>query len=96
MTDADIDTFPCYTSNDETNIDVSQLRDKDKLVILIYTHQSLKVLMKELSVYQKQKVVLIVASQRIEGFAKKYGFKNSVLSESPHDKEMIEAALAET
>jgi hypothetical protein len=51
--------------------------------------------MKELSVNQKQKVVLIVASQRIEGFAKEYGFKNSVLSESPHDKEMIEAALAE-
>ena len=95
MTDADIDTFPCYASNDETNIDVSQIRDKDKLVILIYTHQSLKVLMKELSVNQKQKVVLIVASQRIEGFAKEYGFKNSVLSESPHDKEMIEAALAE-
>ena len=95
MTDADIDTFPCYASNDETNIDVSQIRDKDKLVILIYTHQSLKVLMKELSVNQKQKVVLVVASERIEGFAKEYGFKNSVLSESPHDKEMVEAALAE-
>ena len=95
MTDADIDTFPCYASNDETNIDVSQIRDKDKLVILIYTHQSLKVLMKELSVNQKQKVVLIVASERIKEYAKEYGFKNSVLSESPHDKEMVEAALAE-
>ena len=51
--------------------------------------------MKELSVNQKQKVVLIVASKRIEGYAKEYGFKKSVLSESPHDKEMIEAALAE-
>ena len=95
MTDADIDTFPCYASNDETNIDVSQIRDKDKLVILIYTHQSLKVLIKKLPVNQKQKVVLIVASKRIEGYAKEYGFKNSVLSESPHDKEMVEAALAE-
>jgi hypothetical protein len=51
--------------------------------------------MKKLPVNQKQKVVLVVASERIEGFAKEYGFKNSVLSESPHDKEMIEAALAE-
>ena len=76
-------------------LNLGEIIDKDKLVILIYTHQSLKVLMKELSVNQKQKVVLIVASERIEGYAKEYGFKNSVLSESPHDKEMIEAALAE-
>ena len=52
-------------------------------------------MIKKLPVNQKQKVVLIVASKRIEGFAKEYGFKNSVLSESPHDKEMVEAALAE-
>ena len=34
-------------------------------------------------------------AKHVEGFAKEYGFKKSVLSESPHDKEMIEAALAE-
>ena len=95
LTDADIDTFPCYASHDEMNIDVSKIRDKKKLVILIYTHQSLKVLMKQLVVNKNQKVVLIVASKRIEELAKKYGFKNSVLAESPHDKEMVKAALAE-
>jgi uroporphyrinogen-III synthase len=51
--------------------------------------------MKELPVNQKQKVVLVVASKRIEEFAKEYGLKNNVLSESPHDKEMVNAALAE-
>ena len=95
LTDSDIDTFPCYASHDEMNIDFLKIRDKKKLVILIYTHQSLKVLMKQLVVNKNQKVVLIVASKRIEELAKKYGFKNSVLAESPHDKEMVKAALAE-
>jgi len=95
LTDADIDTFPCYASHDEMNIDFLKISDKKKLVILIYTHQSLKVLMKQLVVNKNQKVVLIVASKRIEELAKKYGFKNSVLAESPHDKEMVKAALAE-
>ena len=26
-TDANIDTFPCYASNDEKNIDVSKIRE---------------------------------------------------------------------
>jgi uroporphyrinogen-III synthase len=95
MTDADVDTFPCYASHDENNIDVSEIRDKDKLVILIYTHQSLKVLMKELPMNKNQQVILIVASKRIAELTKEYGFRNIVLAESPHDKEMIEAALSE-
>ena len=95
MTDADIDTFPCYASHDETNIDVSKIRDRNKLVILIYTHQSLKVLRKELQVNKNQQMVLIVASKRIKGLAKVYGFRNIVLAESPHDKEMVKAALVE-
>ena len=95
LTNAHIDTFPCYASHDEMSIDFLKIRDKRKLVILIYTHQSLKVLMKQLSVNKNQKVVLIVASKRIEELAKEYGFKNSVLAESPHDKEMVKAALAE-
>ena len=95
MTDADIDVFPCYASHDEKNIDVSKIRDKNKLVILIYTHQSLKVLMKELPVDKNQHTVLIVASKRIEELAKEFGFRNTILAESPHDKEMIKAALVE-
>jgi len=95
MTDADIDTFPCYASHDETNIDVSKIRDKDKLVILIYTHQSLKVLMKVLPVNKNQQVIFIVASKRIGELTEEYGFRNIVLAESPHDKDMVEAALAE-
>ena len=95
LTDADIDTFPCYASHDETNIDVSKIKDKDKLVILIYTHQSLKILMKELPVNKNQQVILIVASKRIEELTKEYGFRNIVLAESPHDKEMVKAALVE-
>ena len=95
LTDADIDTFPCYASHDEISIDFSKIRDRDKLVILIFTHQSLKVLMKELPLDQNQNVILVVASSRIEEFAIAHGFKNIVLSESPHDKEMVNAALEE-
>ena len=95
LTDADIDTFPCYASHDEISIDFSKIRDRDKLVILIFTYQSLKVLMKELPLNQNQNVILVVASSRIEEFAIAHGFKNIVLSESPHDKEMVNAALAE-
>ena len=95
LTDADIDTFPCYASHDEMNIDFLKTRDKKKLVILIYTHQSLKVVMKHLPINKNQKVVLIVTSKRLKELAKKYSFKNSVLAESPHDKEMVKAALAE-
>jgi len=95
LTNAHIDTFPCYASHDEMSINFLKIKDKKELVILIYTHQSLKVLTKQLPVNKDQKVILIVASKRIEELAKKYGFKNSVLAESPHDKEMVKAALAE-
>jgi uroporphyrinogen-III synthase len=95
MTDADIDAFPCYASHDEINVDVSKIRNETKLVVLIYTHQSLKVLIKEMPVNENQEAVLIVASRRIEELAKEYGFRKIVLAESPHDKEMVKAALAE-
>jgi uroporphyrinogen-III synthase len=95
MTDADIDAFPCYASHDETNVDVSKIRNETKLVVLIYTHQSLKVFIKEMPVNENQEAVLIVASRRIEELAKEYGFRKIVLAESPHDKEMVKAALAE-
>ena len=95
MADADIDAFPCYASHDETNVDVSKIRNETKLVVLIYTHQSLKVFIKEMPANENQEAVLIVASRRIEELAKEYGFRKIVLAESPHDKEMVKAALAE-
>ena len=72
-----------------------KIRDKDKLIILIYTHQSLKVLIKELPMNKNQQVIFIVASKRIAELTKEYGFRNVILAESPHDKDMVEAALAE-
>tara|TARA_B100001996_G_scaffold144995_1_gene110378 strand:- start:464 stop:1162 length:699 start_codon:yes stop_codon:yes gene_type:complete len=95
LTDADIDTFPCYASHDEKNIDVSKVQDKDKLVILLYTHQSIRVLTKELPVNENQRITLIVASKRIEDLAMECGFRDIVLADSPHDIEMVEAALKE-
>jgi uroporphyrinogen-III synthase len=95
LTDSDIDTFPCYASHNETIIDISKIRDKDKLIILIYTHQSLKVLIKELPMNKNQQVIFIVASKRIAELTREYGFRNVILAESPHDKDMVEAALAE-
>ena len=95
LTDADIDTFPCYASHDEKNIDVSKVQDKDKLVILLYTHQSIRVLTKELPVNESQRITLIVASKRIEDLAMECGFRDIVLADSPHDIEMVEAALKE-
>ena len=48
LTDANIDTFPCYASNDEKNIDVSKIKSEGKLIILLYTYQSIRVLAKTL------------------------------------------------
>ena len=36
----EIDTFPCYASNDEENINLSGIKNENKLVVLIYTQQS--------------------------------------------------------
>ena len=48
LTDADIDTFACYESQNESRIDFSLTKNENKLVILIYTQQSLEVLFEEL------------------------------------------------
>ena len=93
LTDANIDTFPCYVSNDEKNIDVSKIKSKGKLIILLYTYQSIRVLAKELPVNENQQTTLVVASKRIEDLAMEYGFRDIVLADSPHDADMIEAAL---
>jgi uroporphyrinogen-III synthase len=51
--------------------------------------------MKVLPVNKNQQVIFIVASKRIGELTEEYGFRNIVLAESPHDKDMVEAALAE-
>ena len=43
-----------------------------------------------------QKIILIVASQRLEELSAQYGFTNCVLAKSPHDDDMVEAAIAES
>ena len=94
LTDIEIDTFPCYASHDEAKIDLSKIQDENKLVVLIYTQQSLEVLMRELPVNTIQNITLIVASKRVKELSIKFGFRNCVLADSPHDEEMIKAALA--
>ena len=95
LTVTEIDTFPCYASNDEENINLSGIKNENKLVVLIYTQQSLEVLMRELPFNKSQKIILIVASKRLEKLSIKYGFRESVLAESPHDEDMVHAALVE-
>ena len=95
LTDIEIDTFPCYASHDEAKIDLSKIQDQDKLVVLIYTQQSLEVLVRELPGKKVQNIILVVASKRIKELSLKYGFKNCILADSPLDEEMIKAALVE-
>lgn len=96
LTDAYIDTFACYESQNESRIDLSFTKNEDKLIILIYTQQSLEVLFEELHVNKTQKIILIVASERLKELSAQYGFTNCVVAKSPHDKDMVEAAVAES
>ena len=94
LTDADIDLFPCYSSLDESEINFMQIKDENKLVILIHTLQSLRVLIKELPNNSMQRVSLVVPSKRIKEFSIDQGFKNCLLAESAHDQDMLDAALS--
>lgn len=96
LTDAYIDTFACYESQSESRIDLSFTKNEDKLIILIYTQQSLEVLFEELHVNKTQKIILIVASERLKELSAQYGFTDCVVAKSPHDKDMVEAAVAES
>ena len=96
LTDADIDTFACYESQNESRIDFSLTKNENKLVILIYTQQSLEVLFEELHVSKTQKVILIVASKRLKELSAQYGFTDCVLARSPHDEDMVGSAIAES
>ena len=95
MTNADIDTFPCYVSHDETKVDFRKIKDFKKLIILIYTQQSLEVLTREFKADKIQEIILIAASERIQQSSKDYGFTRCIVAESPHDTEMVQAALGE-
>lgn len=96
LTDAYIDTFACYESQNESRIDLSFTKNEDKLIILIYTQQSLEVLFEELHVNKTQKIILIVASERLKELSAQYGLTDCVVAKSPHDKDMVEAAVAES
>ena len=96
LTDAYIDTFACYESQNESRIDLSFTKNEDKLIILIYTQQSLEVLFEEMHVNKTQKIVLIVASERLKELSAQYGFTDCIVAKSPHDKDMVEAAVAES
>ena len=96
LTDADIDTFACYESQNESRIDLSLIKNENKLVILIYTKQSLEVLFEELHVNKTQKIILIVASKRLKELSAQYGFTDCVLARSPHDEDMVGSAIAES
>ena len=96
LTDAYIDTFACYESQNQSRIDLSFTKNEDKLIILIYTQQSLEILFEELHVNKTQKIILIVASERLKELSAQYGFTNCVVAKSPHDKDMVEAAVAES
>ena len=96
LTDADIDTFACYESQNESRIDLSLIKNEDKLVILIYTQQSLEVLFEELHVNKTHKIILIVASKRLKELSAQYGFTDCVLARSPHDEDMVGSAIAES
>ena len=93
-TDADIDVFPCYESHDKKDIDFAQIKGINKLIILIYTQQSLEILVRNFEKYQMQTITLISASKRIQKFALNHDFRECVLAKTPHDKDMVVAALA--
>lgn len=92
MTNADIDVFPCYESQDKKNIDFAKIKKLDESIILIYTHQSLEILVKNFKTYEMEKIILICASERIRKLASNYSFKDCVLAKSPLDNDILNAA----
>ena len=93
MTNAEIDLFPCYKSQDNKSIDFERIKKLDASVILIYTYQSLEILVKNLTTYEMEKIILICASERILKLALNYNFEYCVLAETPLDKDILDAAM---
>ena len=92
ITNADIDVFPCYESQDKKNIDFAKIKELDESIILIYTNQSLEILVKNVKACEMEKIILICASERIRKLASNYSFKDCVLAKSPLDKDILNAA----
>ena len=92
ITNADIDVFPCYESQDKKNIDFGKIKELDESIILIYTNQSLEILVKNVKACEMEKIILICASERIRKLASNYSFKDCVLAKSPLDKDILNAA----
>ena len=93
ITDAEIDIFPCYKSQDKKNVDFERVKKLDKSIILIYTHQSLEILVKNLTTNEMEKSIIICASERILKLALNYSFEDCVLAESALDKHILDAAM---
>ncbi|MBD63547.1 MAG: hypothetical protein CMD68_05630 [Gammaproteobacteria bacterium] len=94
MTEAEIHLFKCYESLAKKNVDLLKIKDYKKLIVLIYTNQSLEVFSKKYKKGDMPKIVLIAASKRIKELSVKYGFKNCFVAKSPLDKDMISTAMA--
>ena len=92
ITNAAIDVFPCYESQDKKNIDFGKIKELDESIILIYTNQSLEILVKNVKACEMEKIILICASERIRKLASNYSFKDCVLAKSPLDKDILNAA----
>ena len=92
ITNAAIDVFPCYESQDKKNIDFAKIKELDESIILIYTNQSLEILVKNVKACEMEKIILICASERIRKLASNYSFKDCVLAKSPLDKDILNAA----
>ena len=95
LTQATIDTVSCYESVAEESSDVRKIPKNKKTVILIFTVQSLRLILEKLSSDQIQNLVLVVASHRIKEVAIKYDFKKCIVATEPHDEPMTRAALLE-
>ena len=80
---------------DELNsslLDFAKIKKLDESIILIYTHQSLEILVKNFKTYEMEKIILICASERIRKLASNYSFKDCVLAKSPLDNDILNAA----
>lgn len=95
LTQATINTFSCYESVIEESTDILEIPNNQRIIMLIFTLQSLKIALRKLSKDQIANLVLIVASNRIREVAIECDFKKCVVAIEPHDEEMIRAALLE-
>lgn len=92
-TEAKLDRFSCYKVLDESNVAFDYMTENQEVIFLIYNIQTLEVLIRHTLVDELERLKLIVASARIKEAALIHGIKICVVAESPHDEEMIEAAI---